>query len=416
MPAAQRGYAIIEIVVVVVVVFVVYQWWRTVLVVEDPHIGQSVTQSDVQPDDMSDAVYAGNQLSHNNCSDEGPVTLTHSPMDPDDFLFVIPYGLTVGSHVTPIDHQYFSPASYNSPRDAYPVYALADAKIVDIQHRLISNAEGIVETDEYRLVFMHTCTFFTYFDLVTSLSPRIKQAFDATAHNNYAVTDIDVVAGEEIGRIGGQTLDFAVWDTEKQLTGFADLSMYTSEYWKQFTADPYLYYAPDLKVFLTERNLRTAEPIAGKIDYDVPGKLIGNWFLKDTNGYEGKDRNAYWSGHLSIAYDHLDPTGVVISVGDYGGTARQFAAGGVFLDPATVDQGVGMVRYDLRGIDYVMPNGESWDGDTLVRGLRLRPGDYTQGCMLFELIGEDVLNVEPFPNQSCSKVDGFTDAARVYER
>ncbi|KKW05394.1 MAG: hypothetical protein UY40_C0021G0003 [candidate division CPR1 bacterium GW2011_GWC1_49_13] len=69
------------------------------------------------------------------------------PMDLADFSIIIPYGLMIGGHVTPIDHQYYSPMVFNSPRDTYPVYAMADSRLVDIQPR---------DTDrgrEYRMVF-----------------------------------------------------------------------------------------------------------------------------------------------------------------------------------------------------------------------------------------------------------------------
>ncbi|MFC1944114.1 hypothetical protein ACFLX5_01230 [Chloroflexota bacterium] len=35
------------------------------------------------------------------------------------------------------------------------------------------------------------------------------------------------------------------------------------------------------------KNIRQVEPPGGKIDHDVYGRLIGNWFVKGTNGYQG---------------------------------------------------------------------------------------------------------------------------------
>lgn len=175
----------------------------------------------------SEAVKAGQDLSHGNCSGEGPGTLTRSPMDPDDFSIIIPYGLMVGGHVTPIDHQYFAPKDYKSPRDAYEVYAMADSHLVDIGPR--TNERGT----EYRLVFSLTCTFLYYYDLVTSLAPDIKAEYDKKKNaSGYAVVDIPVKAGQLIGKIGGQTLDFAVWDTTKPLTGFVNPASYVGERWK----------------------------------------------------------------------------------------------------------------------------------------------------------------------------------------
>jgi hypothetical protein len=42
------------------------------------------------------------------CSGSGPVNFEHSPMRFEDFSVILPYGLVVGAHVTPIDHMYFA--------------------------------------------------------------------------------------------------------------------------------------------------------------------------------------------------------------------------------------------------------------------------------------------------------------------
>ena len=41
---------------------------------------------------------------------KGPVRFTHAPMRLDDIERLIPYGLMVGGHVLPIDHQYYYPS------------------------------------------------------------------------------------------------------------------------------------------------------------------------------------------------------------------------------------------------------------------------------------------------------------------
>src|SRR3989344_143413 len=84
----------------------------------------------------SDAIKEGKALSNNQCKGEGvPHKLSISPMKPEEFSIVVPYGLMVGGHVTPIDHQYFSPKDYKSKPDAYEVRAMADSTIVDITTR-----------------------------------------------------------------------------------------------------------------------------------------------------------------------------------------------------------------------------------------------------------------------------------------
>jgi hypothetical protein len=263
----------------------------------------------------------GQQLSSGNCSGKGPGRLEHSAMNPEDFTMIIPYGLMVGGHVTPIDHQYYSPASYNSPRDAYPVYAMGDARLVLIEHRTEQPQDNDYvrthKTDEYRLVFSQSCTFFYYYDLLTSLTPKLTTTFEKQSQGRRtAKVDLPVVAGQLIGRIGGQTLDFAVWDTTKPLDGFVVPEHYQSEPWKLYTADPLDYYTPELKQFMLSRYPRVNEPLSGKLDWDIEGTLRGNWFLKGTD-YAGDltDRSHYWKTHLAFAPDLYDPSHFVISIG-----------------------------------------------------------------------------------------------------
>src|SRR5437764_359161 len=69
------------------------------------------------------AEHTGNELAGSNCSGSGPVTLSVSPMKAEDISSIIPYGEMTFEHVTPIDHQYFTPANWDSRRDAYEVRA-----------------------------------------------------------------------------------------------------------------------------------------------------------------------------------------------------------------------------------------------------------------------------------------------------
>ena len=146
---------------------------------------------------------------------------------------------------------------------------MGDAKIVDIQPR--TNERGT----EYRFVFTISCTFFYYYDLVTQLSPDIQIIY---AKKSRGDIEIDVKAGQEIGRIGGQTLDFAVWDTTRPLKNFVNPSSYQGEPWKIFTNDPLDYYTDEIKALALTKYARFDEPRSGTIDHDIEGSLIGNWF------------------------------------------------------------------------------------------------------------------------------------------
>lgn len=352
-------------------------------------------------------------LSSGKCQGQDKPRLGRSPMNPQDFGFIIPYGSVVGGHVTPIDHQYFSPADPNSPLDAYPVFAMADAKLVEVQPRTFSTGAKKVE---YRMVFAMSCKLYYYYDLVTSLTGRVKEAYEANGRG----INLDVKEGEQIGYIGSQTLDFAVWDMDVNLPGFINPASYDrAEPWKIHTADPLLYYSEKLKEFLISRYVRTVEPISGKIDYDVDGRLVGNWFAEDTNGYggpAGESSDGYWRGHLSLAPNHWDPTSFIISLGDFGGKEAQFAAKGNAPRPEEVSVESGLVKFDLVTFVYTKADGSPWDLRSLIKGPKLKAGTQVEGCLLAKLLKDRQLQAESFPKKTCSQLNSFTQAAKFYER
>ncbi|MBI4175298.1 hypothetical protein HY523_01635 [Candidatus Berkelbacteria bacterium] len=370
----------------------------------------------------SEALRAGKRLANNNCDNEGvPYLLSVSPMEPDDFSFVVPYGILAGGHITPVDHQYFAPKDYDSPVDSYEVFAMADARLTGIQSRYNS----VHPSTEYRLVFSVSCTFLYYYDLVTSLTPDLKTEFDKhRGDGTSAGVDIPVTAGQLIGRIGGRTLDFAVWDTTKPLTGFIVPEHYQAENWKIYTADPLDYYTEDLRAFILSRYVRTAEPRSGKIDYDIDGKLIGNWFLEGSTGYGAADHpeeNSF-TKHLAIVPDWYDPTQFWVSVGalfgkvereqDMQQTVRMNTA-----NPAAVDVETGLIKYDLAKHQYLSEDGEVWFNKTLVSGVTVSTEGQPQfGCALFQLLEIRRLEFEIFLDKVCTTVPGFTAAATFYTR
>ncbi len=356
------------------------------------------------------AIAAGKNLSGNYCQGTGDTTFTHLPMNADDFSILIPYGLTVGGHVTPIDHQYFSPTIFNSPKDKYPVYAMADAKIVNIEvHPPQNGSNGRI-----RLVFSVSCTFFYYYDLVTSVEPGID--------SNHL--PISVKAGQLIGHIGGQTLDFAVWNTQKPLTGFINPASYDGEAWKIYTADPFPYYAPALRRIVESKDPRVAQPIAGKIDYDIDGRLIGNWFQKGTGGYGGNSTNHdpnYFKTHLSFAPDVYDPSYFRVSIGSLYYLQNQNQMQEVTLTnspkPQDVSVKTGLVKYDLVSWDYFKSDGSRWDQMLSAKNVKLKPqANSIFGCAIVQMTAIRELKFEVFVGKPCSAVSNFDSGAKTYTR
>ncbi len=345
------------------------------------------------------------------CKGTGPVAMTHMPMDMKDVQTVIPIGALAGAHVTPIDHLYFYPTDMQN-RDAAPVYAMADGTIISYQERTQSVDTGKAQKGEYRIEIQHNCDIVSYFDLLTSLDESVKSQLREGSGQN-----IPVKAGQEIGRVGAQSLDTAIYNYGMKLEGFVNPKSYEAEPWKIHTDDFFKYFNEDQRSQMLAKNLRKAEPRAGKIDYDIAGKLIGNWFEVGTNGYAGPkesqngrnsgDGRGYWSGHFSIAPDVIDPTITNLSFGNYQGQAKQFSAKDGSKDPANISKSDGIVTYEL--VNFTNPS-PSPTGGVMMRDPSV------QGVALLEVLDNNQMKLEVFPGKTATQVNGFTNAAKTYER
>ena len=336
----------------------------------------------------------------------------------EDVGVMVPMGLMVGGHVTPIDHIYFAPVDPNSDPFQYEVFAPADGFVVSVQTRTqsVERAGVALENVQYRMVIEYSCTFYTIYDLITSVSPAIQQALAAGGRGEIPIR-VPVVAGDVVGRIGGHTLDLNVVDTQVQLQGFITPSNYAREPWKVHSVDPFEYFDEPLRSQLLAKNPRTAVPRGGKIDYDIPGTLVGNWFREGTNGYAGADLDRYWSGHLSIVYDLYDPTQVRVSFGDFDGRSAQFGVRGNSPDPAEVTVSTGPVRYDLVGWEYFRLDGTRWDRRSSVEGLSAVNSARRSGTLLVQVLANERLRIEIIPEPLVDDAEiQFSDSALIYER
>ncbi|MBI2337655.1 hypothetical protein HYU95_00570 [Candidatus Daviesbacteria bacterium] len=355
--------------------------------------------------------------SRGKCQGKGMIQFGTLPMKPEDFSVYLPYGLVTDAHVTPIDHGYFSPTVFNSPRDTYEVRAIADGVIVRIETRekqVNESANNQAKAPEYRLDIEHTCDLYSYFDLITSLSPEIKAELEKAG--KYFAGRIPIKEGQLIGRIGGQTLDFAVYNNTLRLN-FVNPKSYEGETWKIHTDDPFKYFKEPARSILISKNARKAEPLAGKIDYDIDGKLVGNWFEEGTNGYAGKNMDRYWDGHFSIAYDYIDPTQIRFSIGNFDGKAAQFGVKDNSPDPATVDKSFGIVKYELTQFEYYdKSTGQGWSSMQPIKEPSSRNTNYLGGTALLQLLEGRKLKLEVFPGKTANQVSGFTQNAKIYER
>lgn len=345
-----------------------------------------------------------------NCAER--ITFEYPPVDLDSIEYVLPLGLMSDSHVTPVDHQYYQ--NFLEPDLEIAVYSPAAGTITDIQHmnQSVSDRPGEPFHD-YRLVIEHSCSISSIFIHVGELTERIAAV--APPPGEYARVDLPVEAGETIGWFR-KNVDYNVVDLGVTLGGLLVADHYRVEPWKVHTPDPFEYFVEPIRVKMVEKSLRTAEPIGGKFAYDVDGRLVGNWFQRDTNGYQGVDRERYWAGHLAVAYNYLDPSHVIVSMGTYEGSSAQFGVRGNRPDPADVTTASGAVIYELVDYDYYAGE-ERWDRVSHTYGLEARNyDDRVHGVVMFQLIDDRTLKVETFPGKTAAEVNGFTSDARDYER
>lgn len=347
----------------------------------------------------------------------GPVTFESLPMHAEDIQSFVPYGMTAGGHVCPIDHCYFYPKPVPEGRPHFDVLAPADGFIVVIGHRtqLIGSTEREREYDDYAMTIEHSDSVYSQYDLLTSLAPEVLGQLDAGVRAQITGKTmvppvhvrIPVKAGQVIGKVGGRSLDFGVVNTRTRLAGFLTLELYGNYSWRVHLADPFDYFVEPLKKQLAKLNARKVPPFGGRIDYDIDGRLIGNWFLEGSGGYVGNrnDPRGYWMGHLAFAYHHIDPTKIIVSIGDFGGQPKTFWVKGNAPDPAKIGEKDGVVKYDLV---YASIGGAGQAFEGIPAGV--------QGAVLAQVLPGRKLKFEAFPANAASAANGFTAAAKIYER
>jgi hypothetical protein len=344
----------------------------------------------------------------------GPVRLKTFPLRTEEIGAITPMGLMVGGHVTPSQHLGISPIVRDVPPDRYDVLAPADGFIVSVQRVRKGNPDPAVQnrryTGEYLVVIEHTGTFYTYIGLIERLESGVLAAMGGDPPPGPPRhTRIPVKAGQVIAKMGGDHgLDFGVVNTERVLSGFIRPEQFQNrDPMKPYMADPFDYVDEPLRTRLLTLNARKAAPFGGRIDYDQDGRLVGNWYREGSGGYAGiRGQMGYWGGHLTFAYHHIDPSRIIVSMGDFGGQPRQFWVKGNAPDPARIARADGIVRYEL-----VFPMMGS-DGRIYERP----DADRVYGVVLAQLVEDRKLKVEIVPGGSADRSRNFTSAAVVYER
>ncbi|HKX24494.1 MAG TPA: hypothetical protein VJM46_04600 [Candidatus Saccharimonadales bacterium] len=348
---------------------------------------------------------------------EREVSFENAPLAMDKLGYIIPMGQMSDGHVTPTDHVYLAPAVQSVPDNTYDVFMPAKGTVVAVgamPAQYIGDKNQQTAPEDHRVVIAHNCQYYSIFIHIHQLSDALKQAVGTLQPNETKMVNVELNAGDKLGKIGGSPFDWSLLDVNKRLTGFITPSLYKGENWKIHVIDPLTVYTGAFRDQLIAKSLRSSEPYGGKIDYDVRGALVGNWFEEGTNGYEGASMDRYWDGHLAVVPDHLDPASTVVSIGNWEGKAAQMAVKGK-VDPSKVTKATGPVKYELMSISY-MANGKQYVPNYFAKGITQSQDGTFKGTIMFEVGDNEHLKVEKFPGKTAAQVSGFTSAAKTYVR
>jgi len=353
------------------------------------------------------------------CQDQN-IAFTSPPLKMEDLGYIRPMGAMLDAHVTPTDHVYVGPVKTDVPDNTYPVLMPSDGKVVLVgrmPEEFVGDRKDVkLAQEDHRIVITHNCRYSSIYIHVHKLSDAVKKQVGDIKPNENKNISVDLKAGDVVGYIGGSTFDWTLTDAQTKLTGYITPDLYKNESWKINTISPFDLYTGELKSQMEAKSIRTVPPVGGKIDYDQPGKLIGNWFRSGTNGYAGANRERYWDGHLAVVPDYIDPTYSVVSIGNWQGAAQQFAVKDR-TNPANVSAQNGMVKFELVKLNYISDADAGLQGNaTPTKGLHPSLDGALAGTIAFQVETGEKLKVETFPGKSAAQVTGFTQAAQTYER
>ncbi len=316
------------------------------------------------------------------------------PMDLDEIDRIHPLGhLVAPSHMFPTDHIYLE---LKNASKIIPVYMPADGVVLSIRKSGENDYDITLEfaSNKLRVNFGH----------MSGINYTLFGPLDFTSCDKVNVNK-NVNAGTKIGTIGGPNmngvcLDFTLYDFNVYLTGFINPQFYNDQV---HTVCPLDYYIDPLQQQLLNKVywIGAEPPNCGRIDFDQPGKLVGNWFLKSWNVNMMDDWVFVCPNLLSFVYYNINLSEVRISIG--GNLINKGNNGSMICfveenspDPANVSVETGKVAYHLI--------------------LDTCPRKTLNQTLLVQLISENELKVELFNGTYSADEINFTANAKIYDR
>ena len=358
--------------------------------------------------------------------------LESPPINPASVTLIRPMGGYGGDHITPIDHIYV----HYKLNETHDILAMADGYLVHIGYT------GI----DHRIIIEYSCDLYSIYIHVSELDKTIENKLEWTSSESEgrkrSYSRIPVKKGQVIGKANHRgSFDVSVVDTRVTLTGFSNpLTTYKGEIWKFHCVDPFDYWKGDFRQVLLNKTITVNNlPPGGKIDYDIEGKVIGNWYLEGSGGFAGKpnkDDIYAITGKLSIAPHNLIDNTMIIHFGrywaetDYSGS-RVVTIKNNTPHPKEVGVGSGLIKFEY--LDFlretrkdgtftsgliVASTKENWDDHTYPDGGKLEGKYYkdSSGILLVEMPEKGILKMEIFHRKTKDEVSGFTDNYKIYIR
>ena len=310
----------------------------------------------------------------------GPGSFSRSPMNLSDFKFATPLGnLNPPGHTLPTDHVYFYWVSpdHRTPGDMDTLRSVFAPGSGTVTWVYGPNAPAV----DSKISVKMTNTFSYYLDHVV-LKPGIT-------------VGSTLQAGQIVGTTSPQSfaLDLGVMNDEITLKGFANPARYIYE--MLHTDSPYKYFVQPLRDSLYARVTRIGTDKDGKIDYDIPGKLVGGWFLKGLPLGDGSATSDAWPKHLAFVYDMNTPGAVRVSIGGILSMWGVYATLNNVPDPAGISTSSGKVAFKLTS---------AFDFPHIVVGV-----------LIVQMVAADTIKIQAFPNVTADSIQ-FDASASIYTR
>lgn len=326
---------------------------------------------------------------------------TSPPTDLGNIAGIIPLGNLNpgGGHVLPVDHMYIVyPNPFNGGADAYPVYAMADGKVVLVSRTFRDDIPDL----DYGIYIQHSSTVTSQYDHLYGLSDAIRNHLESIPGAWIEVfagfeimflgqlgapEPLPVLAGEQVGVTKSYSFswDIGVVDRKvhnwfaghgpRRYPDFLDYAKLLGLELKQnpITGHPTInaacfleYLIPGLHDVWFAQLLSTPKG-CGRPGWDAPNRLRGSWFNVAVDEADEPPLFALEEAAISIIPDNLRPlTHVQIGVGS-GDTLSALDPDDLYPqldnplyvaidpvpgskinpDPANVSPQTGLICYDL---------------------------------------------------------------------